>query len=282
MDVEIVQSILPDSRRVPLERCPKVGVLFKVLWDLAGDSCLRREILKHVTYEHPAGSFEMALDMTKTPECGYYFYDGNPMLTKYIMAFAGPGTMIDVGANVGFYSLVGSLAFDHVHAFEPCSATFVRLERNIQLSRKRHVRAHSIGLSSVNETAALRTSPNNTGSNAVVRKGSVMHEAKALEEIQLRTLDEVATELSLSDVGFIKVDVEGHESAVLRGAHETLSRWHPAVFVECHTNGDVVECARALPGGYVPWDVLGGRPTTVDALLHDPERYLDVLFTAEP
>ena len=281
MDAEIIENVLPDSRRVHLGTCPEAGVLLKVFWDLAGYSCLGRQILKHVTYEHSSGSFDMELDMTKTPECGYYFYDCNPMLTAHIMAAAGPGLMIDVGANVGFYSLVGALAFDQVHAFEPCSDTFARLKRNIHLSPKCRVQAHPIGLSSATEAAALRISPGNTGSNAVVRNSAAAREKESLEKIQLRTLDEVAADLSLSDVKFMKVDVEGHEQAVLLGARDTLSRWRPIVFLECHTNDDVVDCARALPAGYVPWDIVEGRQTSLNELLHNPHRYLDVLFTPD-
>jgi FkbM family methyltransferase len=50
-------------------------------------------------------------------------------------------------------------------------------------------------------------------------------------EVQVKPLDE----FTLSDVTFIKIDVEGHDVEVLTGASETIKRWRPYVLVEVGT-----------------------------------------------
>jgi|GEM_PF-1696242 len=279
MDLDMVENVLPARRCITLGECPPAGILFKVFWNLASSSCYGRSILKQVDYEHEAGYFSMELDLSKTPECGYYFYDLNPKLTEYLLKTRGGGTMLDVGANVGFYSLVASLAFKHVYAFEPCSITFTRLEKNIRLSAKNHIHAYPLGLSSNSGKTLLRVFEAASGNNTIEKShaSEVMHNYTD-EEINIMTLDEVATKFEFEEVDFIKIDVEGHEAEVLRGAQETLRRWRPWLFIECHTNEDLKTCAAALPDGYAPWDVLTDRPCSLKDLCNNPNRYLDVLF----
>ena len=279
MDFDMVENVLPARRRIILGGCPPAGVLFKVFWDLAATSCYGRSILKQVEYEHDGDSFCMELDISKAPDCGYYFYDLNPKLTEYLLKTRVGGTMLDVGANVGFYSLVASLCFKRVYAFEPCSTTFSRLEKNIRLSMKNHIHACPLGLSSRSGKTLMRIFEANPGNNTIekLHTSEVMHNYTH-EEIDIITLDEVATKFELEQVNFIKIDVEGHEAEVLRGAQETLRRWRPQLFIECHTNRSLKTCAAALPEGYIPWDVLTDRPCSLKELCDNPNRYLDVLF----
>lgn len=54
------------------------------------------------------------------------------------------------------------------------------------------------------------------------------------EDVEISTLDAVVESLSLQSVDFIKIDTEGHELYVLRGAEETLKRFYPLVVAEYH------------------------------------------------
>lgn len=279
MDADIIQRVLPDQRRVRLGECPPAGILFKTIWSLAAASRIKQPILKRVDCEHEAGSFAIEVDMTKTPECGYYLYDLNPKLTAFLQQAPGKGTMLDVGANVGFYSLAASLFFSRVEAFEPCAATYERLQRNICLSSKPHVRAHRMALGSRIGLAEMMAFDSSPGRNHILPSGAVAD--GHTEIVPIATLDSAVSNLRLADVDFIKIDVEGHERDVLAGGRLTLEQWHPDVFVECHDNDSLRACASLLPSGYVPWDVLAERPCTLERLLAKRDRYLDVLFRSE-
>jgi hypothetical protein len=80
----------------------------------------------------------------------------------------------------------------------------------------------------------------------------------------LRTLDSYA----LEDVGFVKIDVEGHELAALRGAEQTLRRCRPLVLVEVEDRHrpDAVSSVRAFMAtmGYEGWFFLDGVLTPID------------------
>lgn len=77
--------------------------------------------------------------------------------------------------------------------------------------------------------------------------------------IPVRTLDSY----QLRGVAVVKVDVEGNEPAVLRGAVATLCRWRPTVWAEC-ADRDVTDLAAVLkPLGYRVTRIYGATPMTV-------------------
>ena len=127
---------------------------------------------------------------------------------------------LDIGANFGLYSIL--LAVDapglHVHAFEPVKRNHAQLTANIFANRlDARVMAHRCGLSDEHGDATIHIDPTSTGVSRVdlttaERAISVFTES---ELITLHPLDGL-----LADTGkhvFIKIDVEGHAPAVLRG-----------------------------------------------------------------
>jgi FkbM family methyltransferase len=134
---------------------------------------------------------------------------------------------IDVGANRGIYSYALARCAREVHAFEPhpqLSSLVARLLRG-------RVTVHPCALSDRDGSAALRIPEG--------LRGTDWHLLGTLEdapgdrrqrrvEVEVRTLDGFAFE----DVGFLKIDVEGHELAVLAGARETIGRSRPSLLVE--------------------------------------------------
>jgi FkbM family methyltransferase len=135
-----------------------------------------------------------------------------------------PGLAIDVGANHGIYSYALARLGHRVEAFEPqpsCAATL----RSWACGR---VNLHEIALSDVEGTLPLYI-PMIRG---VPLSGYATLDDPAdgceMLEVPVRRLDD----FGFSDVSFIKVDVEGHEARVLRGASETIQRWGPVLMIE--------------------------------------------------
>jgi len=146
-----------------------------------------------------------------------------------------PGwVVIDVGANVGYYALTAAMGVGsagRVVAFEPAPTTAARLRENAALNGFSNLTVVQAAVSDRPGTSRfqLAHSPEasslyNTGLDAV---GSV--------EVRLATLDHLATEVGLDRVDLIKIDAEGAEVAVIRGARHLLSRADaPRVIIEAN------------------------------------------------
>jgi FkbM family methyltransferase len=138
------------------------------------------------------------------------------------------GTAVDVGANVGFYTHALAHHFDVVHAFEP-NETLIGPMMNW---RHPAVHLHLVGLSSHPGTATLYvpviSGVTLSGWASLNPKWVPNAESMVRKQIKLRCMDAY----NLTDVRFIKVDVEGCELDVLQGAMETIRRSRPVLLIE--------------------------------------------------
>jgi len=149
-----------------------------------------------------------------------------------------PGmTALDIGANVGSYALLlgqwvgmgGS-----VHAFEPAPVAYDGLVRHIVLNDLRRV-VHPVcsAVGAKTSTASLALAGTHGESRLVALQPSDRRQGTI--DVPVTTIDEYCGRLNLNP-GFIKIDVEGAELDVLRGARETIRRCgrNLGLFVEMH------------------------------------------------
>lgn len=117
----------------------------------------------------------------------------------------------DIGANAGAYSIFAAGAGCEVYAFAPVPSSFGRLKENIDLNEAGdRVAATNLALGSSRGSLWITTELG-TG-NRVLAPG----ETTASVEVPVDTLDDLAAELPPPN--FLKIDVEGHELEVIRGA----------------------------------------------------------------
>ena len=137
-----------------------------------------------------------------------------------------PGMVIaDVGANVGFYAVqMGSWvgAKGRVLAFEPDPFTFSILRRRTAAATPANIDAQQFAIGDAPGTATLYCSAYNRADNRVGQR----HDEPNVEaiEIQVRTLDEYLAGRGIAGLDAMKIDVQGLEAQVLRGARETIAR----------------------------------------------------------
>jgi FkbM family methyltransferase len=154
------------------------------------------------------------------------------------------GVYVDVGAHLGTHTLwfAALCPATHVHAFEPVGRFAEVLRRNVAangLSGK--VTVHQTGLSDRKGLASNMLSPEH-------QLGFAAEPTTAREDFAVTRLDRVRLR---GPVVVIKLDVEGMEAAVLRGASRILSRHRPVVYAEAHHADAVADIAQALaPFGY--------------------------------
>ncbi|MFI9612979.1 FkbM family methyltransferase [Streptomyces sp. NPDC052023] len=160
---------------------------------------------------------------------GRFQYEPGSLSTWSRLA-AKSATIADVGAHVGYFSMIAALANPKakVHAFEPVDQVHARLAVNIRLNNVQNVRRYQAGVS--NEPGWADISVRFAGN--LLSTGSTLEHAAGdaeLKRIQLLTLDEVFADTKLD---LIKIDVEGHEMPVLEGARQVLKRDRPTVMLE--------------------------------------------------
>jgi len=149
----------------------------------------------------------------------------------YLETILSPGSLfIDVGANFGVYTLLASKLVGEtgkVIAFEPTAQSFAILRQNIELNHFSNVRAFQVALAQTRRKAWLNYGwdpvGNWLGDSPCGNEG---------EEVQTEALDQLLEENGIDRVHAIKIDVEGAEELVLRGAIRCLTTQCPIVIFE--------------------------------------------------
>ena len=148
-------------------------------------------------------------------------------------AAAKNGTVVDVGAWWGPWTYWLSRKADHVVTIEPVPhlAAFLRrvVRDNVEL-----VETALSDRPGVTELFVPTGGSGSEGRSTVEPRVASGDRSKV--EVKLTPLDD----LDLRDVAFVKIDVEGHELPVLRGAEKTLTQQRPVVLIEIEQRGDAV------------------------------------------
>ena len=164
---------------------------------------------------------------------------------------------VDIGANVGSYTVLAASLGARVVAVEPIPGTFDRLIANVRLNgMESSVTAHRVGLSDRNGSLRFTTDYDTVN--------HVMGETENLPgtDVAVVTLDSILTGVSPA---LIKIDVEGHELPVLIGAGRTLeSSSLLAVIMETNGSGLRYGISDAQP--YKLMEARGFEPHTYSAV----------------
>jgi FkbM family methyltransferase len=184
---------------------------------------------------------------------------------------SGRSVTFDVGANVGKFS--GSInkeigyRFIEIHAYEPSEKTFKTLSQ--RLSGHNNIIANNVGLSDRVSGEQLFYDVALSGMVSMVKRdlSAFGIEQKYMETVSLITLDGYCQEMGVSHIDLLKIDVEGHELSVMRGADMMLrgnaiatilfefggcnvdSRTYPRDFNGHPTDMGYRWCCRVLPSG---------------------------------
>ena len=201
-----------------------------------------RNLIRHEARKHwPGGYIFLRRDlMAYVPRpvdaaAGYLLLKPyRPNAFVEILCKAGD-TVIDVGANLGSWTLGAALAVGpagRVIAVEPVPHVAEGLARSVEINRFRWVTVLRNACSDrIGEIAFSVERDNTVGSRSGLMPSD---EKRTFQHITVPavTLDSVVAAQQLSRVDVIKIDVEGFEEAVLKGATETLGRFNPVLFIE--------------------------------------------------
>jgi FkbM family methyltransferase len=151
---------------------------------------------------------------------------------------------LDIGANIGNHARFFSRHFPKVYAFEPHPRIFGLLSAN---AYGQGIVALNYGLSDQAGRFAVDENQENLGASRIAKGKS-----GAGPEYHVQRLDDVVGAVVTGDIGFVKIDVEGHEAEVIRGAAATLRKHRPIVTFEvlgstvANGKAEAMEALRAL------------------------------------
>lgn len=150
------------------------------------------------------------------------------IVKKYYNGYAKRITIFDVGSNTGQYV---NYCFEHfekdcfIHAFEPSPSTFEILSENLKDISPSVIRTNNIGLSDKTEELKLYQATNKSNVVATVYERDSLTSGltyQGFEKILCKTLDSYCEENNIDYIHFLKIDVEGHELKVLKGAFNMI------------------------------------------------------------
>ncbi|MEX3966310.1 FkbM family methyltransferase [Paraburkholderia sp. EG286B] len=174
---------------------------------------------------------------------------------SFMLSMVHPGdTVIDVGGYIGTHTLafarhVGE--HGQVVTIEAQARSFDLLSRNIRDNGLANVRAENAIASAVAKEEHIPAidikTPASYGSASlrdVFVPGARQHESSGASEFRVKSI--ALDELPVASCALIKIDVEGMEDMVLRGAGELIRRHGPAIYAECNSLEDGLRCFRLL------------------------------------
>jgi FkbM family methyltransferase len=158
----------------------------------------------------------------------YGYWENN--LIKHAEKYLNDESIIlDIGANIGTWSIPLAIKKRTIHSFEPYDSSFYSLCGNIFVNNKEHIiyPYHAALIDDINKKTTMYLSETvNMGGCKLIETNN--NDSK-VQRYKLLTLDS----LKLEKVDFIKLDVEGQELNVIKGGRETIMKNKPVIFFEC-------------------------------------------------
>jgi len=199
------------------------------------NSAIMEKIIPHSAQEYwapsPGGQVRVRLD-DFVGRAVYFFGDLDAKITWAIKRLARPGDcVIDIGANLGLVTIFMSKcvgANGRVLSFEPNPELHCQLSSTIAHNGANNVSLFPVALGDTSSTLTLSVPEGNVGAASLKR----MSPGKTYS-VSVQRLDDVLAGQPMIP-SLIKIDVEGSEWEVLRGAESCLTTARPCVIMECN------------------------------------------------
>lgn len=176
-----------------------------------------------------------------------------PEIRKEFLRLASQhGNIIDVGANIGYYSVLGATVIGpqkHVFAFEPQVGVANKLRQNLELNGLSNVTVFPMALSDSEGTVQFCVPLDGEEAFGSMHNNG-RFPVKATVDVPTKRLDDVIAEESFPEVSLVKMDAEGAELLILRGATNLMkSAKKPTIIFEANETN-------MKPFGYGVFDLL--------------------------
>jgi len=162
---------------------------------------------------------------------------GGVLFEKFIVTFVrhfiNPNkNIIDLGANIGTHSIIYSNYTNGiVYSFEPQKTVFDILNKNVELNNCKNIITYNFGGSNINKKFYMNACYENKDNQGAFKIDETLDATTGLE-IECKIIDE----LNIENIGYIKIDIEGHEYEALLGLKKLLKKEKPYLMIEIHNS----------------------------------------------
>lgn len=202
---------------------------------------VRRLLARGVSTRVRRGGIHWELDLEEGIDFSIWLLGAfEPETVRCYQGIVRPGdTVLDIGANIGAHTLPLAQAVGpsgKVFAFEPTDYAFAKLSRNAALNPA--LASRILGLQMMLGDANSEGSrPPMLYSSWPLKDDEDLHRLhqgrlKTTTGASVRTLDSALAAINLTRLDCVKVDIDGAECAMLRGARTVLTRWQPVIIME--------------------------------------------------
>ena len=152
-----------------------------------------------------------------------------PQATRYVQKIMKPGwTVIEIGANIGYYAMMEARLVHWVYAVEPGPSNYQQLIANVHLNGYTNIDLHQLAIGDHNGEVGFEIAKACNWSRIALANGDNN------VTVRMQTLDSFVKENKIAHVDYLRMDVEGYEFAVIQGARKTIERDRPDMFIEVH------------------------------------------------
>lgn len=153
---------------------------------------------------------------------------------EFMLEFAEEGeTFIDVGAHVGAWTLKLGKYFKNVFSYEPNPEAFNVLKQNIELNEMKNVDCINKAVGNEDREIELTLYEHPSHSTILTHHPMEDHCGKIKDHVGVKMIR--IDDQHFDNVSLIKIDVEGYEVEVVKGALKTIEKFKPRLLIEIHS-----------------------------------------------
>lgn len=222
---------------------------------IPGVAHLQRAIVSHTLdgreFEHrvDAGPAKGITFLIKMPDdkgiwTGTYEIDFATRLAASVV----PGKVAyDIGSWHGFFAgVMAAQGASQVHVFEPLPANAERIRRLVVLNPAKSITLHAAAVGERESEMDLMVMPETSMAKLEMSTFQAGETSANRVRVKVRSIDAMVEAREIAPPALMKIDVEGAEAMVLRGARETIRRHRPVIFAEVHSSALLSECRAML------------------------------------
>lgn len=220
---------------------------------------------------------------------GYLNFEYSKIFVKLIKKL---NSFFDVGANIGYYSLLAALENKKINivSFEPASGPLFYLKENVRINNFENIKVESLALSDSNDEITFYESKNikykyikhSLGGTSSIRKNEKLLNF-VVNKVQTMTLDNYVKKNYVKKIDLIKLDTEGTENIILSKSANILKEMKPIIICETLFNKIELELELIMRSyGYQFYNHIGNGLEKVDSIVRQKDNGIKNCFFVHP
>jgi FkbM family methyltransferase len=195
------------------------------------------EVYRHILSGHPLSGIQLRAGLLlKAPDNVNLWNHFNEIWFHKIYTGRGfeiktGATVIDVGANIGLFSILAASKAARVYSFEPFPPTFDWLQRNIHENCLENITAYNYAVGAKPESRVLHVQPESTANSLFAGQDQTGGQEMV---VKCTSLSEIFEVNNLEKVDFLKLDCEGSEFEIIFETPKEVLKKCDVIVMECH------------------------------------------------